>query len=403
MKYLILTATSGNGHNNVAKLIKNEILLKQPDAEIKIADVYYEYGKKLDAFIRDGGYLWACNRHRRLYNMFFKYIEKRDLKNSPSSRSNRQCECILYNLLKDVLSFKPDVIFSTYYGATMAIANLRRIYNLPAKIVTIALDYGISPYWGCSAKGVDMMFLPSVDMIPEFVKRRYSEEELKVVGLPKVKISRKLSKEQAKEELGLNPNIFTLTIMKSGFFPMKNSVLVRELEKIKQPIQIVIMNGKDEKCKEDLDKRFAKVKTKHKIVNLNFVDDPYVYRACADLVISKAGGQSITELIDECKPMLIVNKLPRQEEFNRDYAVRLGCALSVGDKTLGNTINELITNNQKLEGLGINASKVQKSQANDAIVDYLMSLGNADYSQFNINDNARQVIRLARKTMKKYA
>ena len=59
------------------------------------------------------------------------------------------------------------------------------------------------------------------------------------------------------------------------------------------------MNGKDEKCKEDLDKRFAKVKTKHKIVNLNFVDDPYVYRACADLVISKAGGQSITELIDE--------------------------------------------------------------------------------------------------------
>ena len=219
MKYLLLTATSGNGHNNVAKLIKNEILLKQPDAEIKIADVYYEYGKKLDAFIRDGGYLWACNRHRRLYNMFFKYIEKRDLKEFRGIEVNtfenvaicNECNQDLY--VNEIEDENNERIYQIYRERANIIKpediiKLREKYDISQRELTAILGFGkmtINRYerGGLPTKSQSdyiKLLIENDDKFIEKVKEAYEKNNINDKTYNKI-ISEEVEKDISKKEV----------------------------------------------------------------------------------------------------------------------------------------------------------------------------------------------------------
>ena len=51
--------------------------------------------------------------------------------------------------------------------------------------------------------------------------------------------------------------------------------------------------------------------------------------AASDLVITKAGGLVVSEVLARGRPMIIVEPIPGQEEWNADYVSLVGAAVQL--------------------------------------------------------------------------
>jgi len=394
MKILMLTVSTGNGHNSTAKRIKEKILQNNPSAEIEIVDIYKSYANKIKAWSMEQGYFLACNHLVGIYNYFFKKSEKSTYENRDKSKVNKEIYPLMYGILNKIYNFQPDLIICTYIFCAVAIANLKRYYTIPAKTLCMTLDYGISPYWECCANALDHMFLTDDYMIDVFKSKGYTDNQLLVTGIPVAeKFSNIIPKKEARKSVNLDEDLFTLIVMKASFFPISNQKLVNQFKLINDKIQIVIINGKDEKCKNDMTKRLAKANLKHNVVNLGFTDKIAEYFNSADLILGKAGGLSTTESINAEIPTLITNKLPQQEIYNKDFLVNHGCAISITSKNIAENINKLITDNELYNKLKESCKKVKKVGTLDKYYEIISKTPKADYTNLKLTDTKKQVIK----------
>lgn len=358
MKLLIFTASAGNGHNSAANKIKETFLAHNPKAEIIIIDGYKKYASPLKNWIQTKGYAWICNHGVKLYNYFFKKTETNDFTHPEKNSVHRTIRSLKKKMYKDIMDIKPDMIISTYIYCSIALSDIQKEYNFHIPNASLMLDYGISPFWECIADTTDMMFLTNNDYIKPFVARGFKKESLFPTGII---ISNTFSelpdKEQAQKNLGLDKNLFTLIIMKAGFFGMKEKDIVKNLAQVKTPIQVVIINGKTKRSKEKLDKLIKKSNLPHKFFNIGFTKEIPQYFACGDLILGKAGGLTTTESLTSKLPSLIVDNLPQQEIYNKEYMEKLGTAKGVTKHTLGTTLNGIVINPKLLQKMKDNCEK----------------------------------------------
>ena len=328
MKILILTASAGNGHNSAGKRIAEKFKKEEPNCEIEMVDVYKNYSSKLSSWIIEKGYYFACNHLMWVYNYFFKKNERAKTENKDKSTANKQANAFTVGVIRKIQIFKPDLIICTHFFTAIALRNIKRVLNIPAKVVSMNLDYAITPFWQCASAGLDYMFVTNNEMIDPFKKLGYTSNQIKVSGIPiSQEFYLKKDKQEVRAKLNLDKNKFTLLIMKASFFPVKERKLIKELQNINNSIQIIIINGNSLKSKSKLNKILSKVNTKHTILNLGFVDNIYDYMFASDLIFGKAGGLTITEILAVKRPCLIINKLPQQEIYNSNYIVNKGCAI----------------------------------------------------------------------------
>lgn len=380
MKILIFTASAGNGHNSTAKRLKEKVLKQDNLAEIKIVDTYKTYTNKLKSWSIEQGYYLMCTHFLSVYNYFFKKVEKISETNKKTN-IHKNVRCLLKGMLNDIYTFKPDLIISTYIFNTIALADLKKVYDIPAKTMCMTLDYGISPYWERVAHALDYMFLTGEYMIKPFLKSGYKKEQLIPSGIPVAEqFSTPIDRKQACKMVNLDPDVFTVIIMKASFFPVTNLQIMKQLKKVNKILQVVIFNGNNKKFKEDLDKCIKKENLPHKIVNLGFTDQIVEYFSCADLIIGKAGGLSTTETINSGIPSLIVNKLPQQEIYNKEHLIKNKCALSVTQKDIAEKINYLLDNPKEYNKLKKNTLKLRKTDTLKKFYDVIKTVPKADYS-----------------------
>ncbi|MBQ7467031.1 MAG: hypothetical protein IJS74_03040 [Clostridia bacterium] len=395
MKILILSSSAGNGHNSTANKIKNKILEKHSDYEIEIIDVYKSFASKFKSWAMSDGYLFACNHFVKIYNHFFKKSEHNDITTKDTNSSNRDTYCFLTGLLNKIYDFKPDLIISTYIFCTVGLTNLKRYYKIPAKIFCMTLDYGISPYWE-SASCVDKMFITGDYMYEPFIDKGYTKNQLVVSGIPVgEQFSSHLDKQNIRSILNLEKDLTTILVMKAGFFPISDKNLIKEFEKIEKPLQVILINGKHDKVKNHLDKIISKCKSHHKYVNLGFSSEIDKYISASDLVLTKAGGLTTTECLNKNCPMLIVDNLPQQEIYNKQYLVENGCAINLNKKyTISNAIDDINNGKINLNNMVENMKKIAKHDSLKMIIDEVEKIKPAKYTkEMTANHTKREVIK----------
>ena len=62
---------------------------------------------------------------------------------------------------------------------------------------------------------------------------------------------------------------------------------------------------------------------------MGFVDYLDDLVAASDLVITKAGGLIVSEIMARQTPMLLIDPIPGQEEWNADYVVSVGAGIQL--------------------------------------------------------------------------
>ena len=373
MKILIYTASAGNGHNSAANRIKETIQKSHPNIDVEIIDAYQKYSSKIKNFVQTKGYLWICNHSVKVYNYFFKKQETEDFSKADKNPIHKTVKHLKKGMLRDINELKPDLIISTYIYSSVALSDLKKEKKLNIKTASLMLDYGISPFWECISKNTDYMFLTNSQYIEAFEKRGFRKENLFPTGIPISSVFSNLPpRVDACKKLNLDPNMFTLTIMKSGFFGIKETDIVKNIKKIEKPIQIVIVNGRSKASKEKIDSLLKKVKVPHKIINLGFTKDIPLYFACSDVVLGKAGGLTTTECLTSCIPLLIIDNLPQQEIYNKQYMIDNNVALAVTKENIAKTVNELVADEQLLQSMKDNCKKIRITFSTEKMCEILI-------------------------------
>jgi processive 1,2-diacylglycerol beta-glucosyltransferase len=85
---------------------------------------------------------------------------------------------------------------------------------------------------------------------------------------------------------------------------------------------------------------------------------------CADLVLSKPGGLTTSEVLARGAVMAIINPIPGQESRNSDYLLENGAAIKINNVgTLAHKLGPLLTNPDRLATLRTNARQLGRPRA----------------------------------------
>ena len=97
---------------------------------------------------------------------------------------------------------------------------------------------------------------------------------------------------------------------------------------------------------------------------------------CAHMIITKPGGLTVTEALACNTPLVIFDAIPGQEEENADFLVKNNMAirLSSNDKSIRNTIEALLTNDEKLKTMKKACIAFDKSKSCENIFDLIKEI-----------------------------
>lgn len=399
-KILILSITAGNGHNACANSMKRK-LESLEDVEVKIVDLLKNYSSKLNVWVSDKGYSLSVGKLLPIYNAFYNHYKKADPEKRYSCPSQKTTVSALNGLMKEILDFKPDVIYSTHFYGAIAVTDLQLIYKLPCTTVVSNLDYVNSPFWEAGI-GVDYFAIPNEDFIDECISEGYSREQLLPIGLPvDERTLERIDKSEARRKLGLEEGVFTVMVMFggghwSGGFKIFNE-LISALKGRKA--QIIMINGRNEES-------YKKIEHMHfdegiKVLNVGFTNNVPLYLSAADVILNKFGGTSVTEMINKSLPMLIVEKMAAQEQYNLVYMKEKGVAMSFKNgKELKENILKLMDDPELLKSMSEKTKDLQKNSI-DMLAKFILAQPEADYSELlSMNIDCDKVEKEVKKQLK---
>lgn len=362
-KILILSATFGDGHKQVAKAINEAIEFTLPNVEPVILDVM--------EWIHP--YLYPVSNffYRRIINKFpqvYSYLYKRTReKNSFSVKLNTLLTFGMGSMLEVLEKINPSVVVSTYPFAASIMSKLKEQGLIDIPVVTIITDYTYHSYW--IHPYTDQYIVGTKQLRDRLISLGVESYKIKNTGIPICqKFVKPLSREVLATKYGLDSKQFTILVMGGGDgFIGKGLSTFHALEDLASPLQLIIICGRNNRLRKQLEEELKT--SKHNFLVTGFCDNVNELMAISDLLISKPGGVTISEAMAMELPFLIYKPLPGQEEDNADYLVKTGLALRAeNEKELISKIHHMLSDSFPLLTM---RQKTRQYQTKTASVDAL--------------------------------
>ena len=187
-------------------------------------------------------------------------------------------------------------------------------------------------------------------------------ESIHVTGIPvDPSFSNDIPREKARELLGLDLGRKTILVSAGGFGVGPVESIVQEIQKIKYPIQTVVICGKNEKLKERLN---GNVPQSHPVKVLGYTSEMSTWMAASDLIVGKPGGLTTSEALARGLIMVIVNPVPGQEERNSDHLLEEGAAIRCNNlAALAYKIEALLLDNDRFNNMQNAVQRIRRPHA----------------------------------------
>lgn len=363
----ILTGNYGEGHQQAAKAVRES--LQRHDAKIQV-DVL-DYMKITHPYAHPlyrSSYLQGVRKLPSIYGYLFERTRETNLFSDALKKMNR----FGIGRLAAILGQKrPSVVISTFPLAAGAMSLLKESGLSKVPAVTVITDHTDHSSW---VHPFTDHYLVGSDIVKQgLLKRNVPDYRCTVTGIPiRAQFAQEYDRERTARKHDLEPSLQTLLVMGGGYGLMDDGAhLLRDLELLTNRVQIVFVCGHNVKLKQRLE-RIA-VKSKHSIRIFGFVDEIQELMAVADLMVTKPGGLTSSEALAMKLPMVLYKPIPGQEEDNAHFLLQAGVAARAGNSLeLAQTITHLLQSPDKLLGMRLQASAVQRKDAADATASIIL-------------------------------
>ena len=366
-KIMILSASIGAGHIKAAEAI-HEVMEAKAGTVVRSYDVLdfvpaawkrtflklYLYSLKSFPQVYEHAYAWGNDNKWALWGR--SWINK----------------IFARKLLRYIQAFSPDCIISTHATPASLVSYLKEKREIAEVCsVSVITDFAIHRLW--FNQNTDAFFLAHDGLRSSPVFHDFDLEKVYTTGIPvRTAFKEKIDRDETCDRLNLSGNKPTILIMGggAGILPMQELLkeMLKEMLKVKRTLQIIVVAGNNKTLYNDL----QCIASSHHIVRVfGFVGNIHEIMTVADLMISKAGGITISEALCKGLPMLLYRPLPGQENYNANFIVQLQAAIIVQDiEKLSNVIEGLFQEeNDQLEKMRKKALQSAKRNAADEIME----------------------------------
>ncbi|MDD5129573.1 MAG: glycosyltransferase [Candidatus Omnitrophica bacterium] len=351
MKVLIIHASAGAGHRRAAEAIYSYLKENSPELDLVLLDAL-DKTNALFKFDYTKGYSFLVHYATKLWHWAFLATDCKFLR--PVSRALARIINSINSqkLIQYFIHENPDVIVSTHFLPSELAADLKNQHRISSKLITVITDYGVHPFW--ISGGTDLYVVAS-----DFTKERLVMEgvdagRVSVLGLPfDPKFLRHFDRRILCHKLGIDHKQFTVLLM-TGSFGL--GPLEEITEALHKDCQVLVVCAGNEKLYEKLLKRnLENVKV------FGFISNTEELMAAAQVIITKPGGATITEVLIMELPVVFISAIPGQETANVEALSGYGIGITPKNiEEIKRYILFLKNNPQKILELRQKIREVQK-------------------------------------------
>ncbi|QUI21542.1 galactosyldiacylglycerol synthase [Vallitalea pronyensis] len=362
-KIIIVSASTGHGHNQVADALKLELSEKGYDA--LVVEPLKEVSKSLDILVSDG-YKILATLMPKMYGTIYK-ISNNETMNKPVAK-------IFLSALRDkieelVKTEDAGLIISTHPLIVDVILTLKRDHIINVPFLSVVTDF--LPHQSYINDYVDAYVVGSTYTKNGFVARGISPDKVHVYGIPIRRIFTENNVVKKKD------SVFTILLMGGSMGVSAIKKALKNLLNIEEELKIIVVCGNNDTLRLSLEEKYGEYIPNKHIEILGFTDKIPELMELSDVIITKPGGLTVTESLAKNIPMIIPYFIPGQEEENAEVLVNAGAAIKVDSvKELDEVVEILMKDPSKIMWLKQNMGTMSKDHSIDSTIDLCIKLIN---------------------------
>lgn len=366
---ILYGAAHGQGHKSAARAL--EIAFQQHDAvtEVRVEDAL-DYGSSFYRQLYAGFYRELSENLPALWEYIYELADNNDNRfvNELRMLLDRMGVTQLDELVE---TFKPDMVICTHFLPLHILGWYKNQGKLNVPLYSVVTDYTGHVYWVHAA--VDSYIVPSQKAADMLSERGVSPSIIKIVGIPvdpTIAEAKDAAPLRQKHQITREP---VVTFICSALHPDRVQQVIDGLFNEGMSGTLIVIAGRNPNLQDVLDK-LQSTEQLHVRVLVGFIDYLDELLAASDLVISKAGGLIVSETLASGIPMVLIDPLRGQEEWNADYVVRVGAGVQarIIDMVSG-IVQNVLADTERLELMQARARAAGSSDAAFTIADILLS------------------------------
>jgi len=268
-------------------------------------------------------------------------------------------------LLKLIRQENPDLALCTHFLPAEILLYLRKKKILDIPVGVVVTDFDAHAMW--LLQNVDWYFVACEETRVYLAALGIPPETIFVTGIPiDLKFGMEKHKGEARISLGLDPDKTTLLVSAGGYGVGPVESLVRAIDKVQHPIQIVVICGRNKRLEDHLK---SLSETQHPTKIIGFTAEMESWMAASDLLVGKAGGLTSSEALAQGLVLVIVNPIPGQEERNSDHFLEEGVGIRCNNlPALAYKIDTLLGDKERLSRMQQAVKRMARPNAASDVV-----------------------------------
>lgn len=368
-KILILYVAEYRGHKKAALNIEEALHFVSSDGETEVINAFRYLSPRTERLL-DALYIFIVRCIPKLWGKIYDRRRIVDNINFLRKIANK----FYFRKLKTLFAkFTPDIIINTQAFPCIVCADYKHKYKLNVPVIGVITDYYPHRFW--VNPYVDYYIVPTPEAKDVLVQEGIREEKIYITGIPiSVKFLNVCSHKEVAEHFGFDVDKPTILIMGGGLGIGPIKKIVEEIDCLDREIdfQVIVVCGKNRKLYEWC--RNNKERFRRKVFYFGYIDFVNQLMDFSNIIITKAGGITLSEALCKGLGIIIVNPIPGQEERNVQYLIKKGAVVrvnNVGD--VGNKVKELLLDRERLYSLKIKAKENSLIDSSLRIADFIMS------------------------------
>lgn len=319
MKILILSCSTGQGHNTAAEAVREA--LEARGAECVLLDPFSFKGERVarnvaNAYIRNAVFA------PHLFGAFYKiggWISSSRFR-SPVYLANMRYAKELESYIRNEAI---DAVVTSHLYPAEALSFLKRRKRLPVPFYTVMTDYDCSPFWEETIP--EFCFTPSEEVSQRCIRRGMPPERLVATGIPVRASAREhVGKPAARAALGFAPEARLVVVMGGSMGGGRMEDVVRALlGALDETTQIAALCGSNRRLAGRMERRFL---GEPRLQIVGYTKQAALWMEACDILLSKPGGLTSTEAAVKGVPLVLTAPIPGCETLNAVYFQKHGLA-----------------------------------------------------------------------------
>jgi processive 1,2-diacylglycerol beta-glucosyltransferase len=323
----VLYVTAGAGHRRAAEALAQAITAALPQAEVACHDLLADvpawlrrtYPNTYYVLVRRLSVAWGCS---------FALLDWRPLYRLAQPLRHLWNQWAARRFIRSLRTSPPDLILATHFFPADVVGGCKAAGWLQTPLAVVVTDLYPHRFW--VATSAERFVVGTYEGLRTLTQRGIAPERVAVLGIPTAHgFQETFARETVLHRFGLTAARRTI-LLTSGSKPVGpfravvESLLALE-EALPERMQLLVVCGHHPPMVEALQALVPKHRMPMAV--MGFIDTMPQAMAASDLIVTKAGGVTVTEALARGRPLALYHVIPGQEQLNARYVVEHGAAL----------------------------------------------------------------------------